>query len=68
MYDIKELTSEQHKTAEKQEFVKILMSGSIHPELYATYLFNQHPCYDLLETYAMTFGQLNDLPDIRRAP
>ena len=29
MYDIKELTLEQHKNAERQEFVQILMSGQI---------------------------------------
>jgi heme oxygenase len=64
MYDIKDLTLEQHKNAERQEFVQILMSGSIHPELYATYLFNQHPQYNLLETLAMLHG----LTDVRIAP
>ena len=34
MYDIKELTLEEHKNAERQEFVKILMSGEINPKLY----------------------------------
>jgi len=63
---LKDLTHAAHKAAETQPFVKILFSGKVNPDLYATYLFNQHPCYDLLETYAMAFGQLNDLPDIRR--
>ena len=40
MLDIKELTLEQHKNAERQEFVKILMSGNIDKQLYATYLYN----------------------------
>lgn len=65
---LKDLTHAMHKQAETQPIVKVLFSGKINPDLYATYLFNQHPCYDLLETYAMAFGQLNDLPDIRRGP
>ena len=65
---LKDLTHAKHKEAETQPFVKILFSGKINPDLYATFLFNTHPLYDLLETYAMALGQLNDLPDIRRAP
>lgn len=65
---LKDLTYEQHRTAETQPFVKVLFSGSIDPELYATYLFNQHKMYDLLEMFSMTQGLLNDYPTIRRAP
>ena len=35
MYDIKELTWEYHKNAERQAFVKVLMSGEIPEKLYA---------------------------------
>ena len=35
MYDIKDLVWEEHKNAERQEFVKTLMSGTIEKELYA---------------------------------
>lgn len=63
---LKEATWEHHKDAERQEFVKILMSGRINPELYATYLWNQHKKYDLLEALAGALGLLDDLPDIRR--
>jgi heme oxygenase len=56
MLDIKELTLEQHKNAERQEFVKILMSGEINPELYATYLYNQLQCYAELEKWGMHNG------------
>ena len=38
MLDIKELTMQHHKDAERQEFVRILMSGQIDEKLYATYL------------------------------
>ena len=66
MSNLKELTKEQHTNAERQAFVKVIMSGRINPELYATYLWNQHKKYDLLEALAGAQGLLNDLPDIRR--
>ena len=68
MKTLKELTWEHHKEAERQEFVKILMSGKINPELYANYLFNQHQCYNMLEPLAMAEGLLDKFPMIRRAP
>ena len=48
MSKLKELTHDQHRNAERQKFVKVLMSGKINPELYATYLWNQHKKYKLL--------------------
>ena len=63
---LKDLTMDHHKDAERQEFVKVLMSGNINPELYATYLWNQHKKYDLLEAMAGATGLLDNLPDIRR--
>ena len=48
MLDIKELTWEHHKNAERQAFVKILMSGEIDEKLYATYLYNQFQFYSVL--------------------
>jgi len=65
---LKELTHEAHKNAETQPFVKILFSGKINPKLYATYLKNQHPCYEILEVCAMPHQLLHGLIDIRRAP
>jgi heme oxygenase len=65
---LKDLTWEHHKYAETRPFVKVLFSGKITPEAYATYLFNQHRCYDLLEAMAMMHGLMNDYPAIRRAP
>lgn len=64
---LKELTHEHHRNAERQSFVKILMSGKIDPKVYATFLYNQYVNYNLLETIAMAEGVLDDLPDIRRA-
>jgi heme oxygenase len=66
MSNIKELTWEHHQNAERQDFVKVLMSGKIHPNFYATYLWNQHKKYDLLEAMAGAQGLLDDLPGIRR--
>jgi heme oxygenase len=65
---LKELTKENHTNAERQAFVKVLFSGNIDPKLYATYLKNQHPQYEILEVCAMPHGLLTGLPDIRRAP
>ena len=51
--DIKELVWEEHKNAERQAFVKTLMSGNIPESLYVTYLYNQLQCYSALEKYAI---------------
>ena len=66
MSNLKELTKEQHSNAERQGFVKVLMSGKINQEFYATYLWNQHKKYDLLEALATATGLLDNLIDIRR--
>ena len=65
---LKELTKEVHQDAERQGFVKVLMSGQMSEELYAEFLYNQHVIYNLLEACAMSHGLLNDFPQIRRAP
>jgi len=64
---LKELTKEQHTNAERQEFVKIMFSGKINPELYATYLYNQFPQYEILEMFAMRAGLTKEFPEIERA-
>ena len=67
MYDIKDLVWEEHKNAERQEFVKILMSGEINPKLYATYLYNQLQCYSELEKWANHNGLFRQTPGLQRA-
>jgi heme oxygenase len=64
MSNLKELTWEHHKAAERQEFVREMFSSNLSKERYATFLFNQHPQYNLLEVFAMVHGIL----DVRRAP
>jgi heme oxygenase len=60
--NLKELTKEQHTNAERQSFVKVLMSGKINPKFYAAYLWNQHKKYDLLEAMAAVNGIWIDIP------
>jgi len=63
---LKELTKEQHTNAERQEFVKVLFKD-IDAELYATYLWNQFPMYELLEVMAARHGLLNDMRIVERS-
>ena len=66
MSNLKQLTWEHHQNAERQDFVKVLMSGKINPKFYATYLWNQHKKYDILEAMALAQGCLDGLVDIKR--
>jgi len=63
MSNLKKLTWEHHKNAERQVFVKELMGG-ISAERYREFLHNQHPQYDVLEQFA----RLHKLTDIIMAP
>ena len=67
MIDIREATKEQHRQAEQQQFVKTLMSGEIHPKLYAIFLYNLSHCYAALEKWSQYQGLLDSLPNIARA-
>jgi len=66
-YDIKDLVWEEHKNAERQEFVKTLMSGEIDKRLYATYLYNQLQCYAELEKWGHHNGLFRDTSNLPRA-
>ena len=66
-YDIKDLVWEEHKNAERQEFVKTLMSGTIDKELYATYLYNQLQCYAELEKWGHHNGLFRHTTNLPRA-
>lgn len=70
MSNLKELTWEHHKNAERQTFVKEMFAKEpqISAERYATYLFNQHPQYNMLEMFAMMHGLFDGMPSLRRAP
>ncbi len=62
MSNLKDLTKEAHTNAERQGFVKVLMSGKINPQFYAAYLWNQHKKYDLLEAMAAVNGIWAEIP------
>jgi len=64
--NLKELTMENHKNAERQQFVKVMFSGKMDPKLYARYLYNQFPCYEILELFADRHQLLEDVQEIKR--
>lgn len=64
---LKDLTWEEHRNAETRPFVKVLFSGNVDPQLYATYLYNQFPMYEILEVCTMPHAVLNDVPGILRS-
>lgn len=68
MDNLKGLTAEEHKNAERQAFVKKLFKKELCEKDYATFLRNQHAIYDTLEAIAMMHGLFNDVPELRRAP
>ena len=55
--NLKELTWENHKAAERKKFASVLMSGKIDPALYHRYLVNQFYNYVALE-YKMPLVEL----------
>lgn len=61
MSKIKELTWEHHQNAERQAFAKLLISGDISEDLYATYLWNQHKKYDILEAMMAAHGIFGEI-------
>lgn len=62
---LKELTAENHRSAERKKFAKTLMSGSIDPALYYKYLTNQFYSYVMLESkLPLVFLEIEE---IRRA-
>ena len=65
-YRIKELTWEYHKNAERQDFVRLLLSGNIDEKLYATYLYNQLKCYSKLEQYCLESSLFLDTLNLPR--
>jgi heme oxygenase len=65
---LKDLLWDDHRNAETRPFVKVLFSGNVEPKLYATYLKNQHPLYEILEVCAMPHGIFEGMPNLRRAP
>lgn len=66
MNNLKELTHEQHKNAERSLFVKKLLKKEITPYQYYVYLSNQFSMYTVLETCAVDAGVLQGIDEIKR--
>jgi heme oxygenase len=66
---LKDLTWDHHKNAERQAFVKELMSGKIAEERYCKFLYNLYLQYDILETVAISKRVIEKLPvkDFKRS-
>jgi len=62
---LKELTSAKHKLAEDHRFTKLLLSGQISKDVYASFLANQLCIYETLENCAKNL--INDIVDINRS-
>jgi heme oxygenase len=67
MNNLKELTKEQHKNAERSLFVKKLLKKEITPYQYYVYLYNQFLMYSYLESCATDLGIFIDIEEIKRA-
>jgi heme oxygenase len=67
MSNLKELTHEQHKNAERSLFVKKLIKGQITTYEYYVYLSNQFNMYTTLEDLAQEAGILDDIMEIKRS-
>ena len=66
MNNLKELTHEQHKSAEKSLFIKKLLKQELSNWEYYVYLSNQFMAYAVLEQYASELGILTDIKEIKR--
>jgi len=64
---LKELTKDLHTNAERTIFAKKLVTGNISTEEYANYLWQMVLVYTGIENIADELGQLDNLPDIKRA-
>lgn len=66
MNNLKELTHEQHKNAERSLFVKKLLKKEVTPYQYYVYLCNQFLMYTVLEDLASNAGILSGIEEIKR--
>ena len=67
MLNLRELTMEQHKNAERTKFAKKLVSGKIRRSEYTAYLCNMWRIYSCLEMCAVKFNLFEGIEAIKRA-
>lgn len=66
MNNLKELTHEQHKSAERSLFIKKMLKQELSDWEYYVYLSNQFMAYAVLEQTAEELGLLENLQEIKR--
>jgi len=64
---LREITKDLHTQAERTLFAKKLIKGDLSQEEYANYLWQMVLVYTGIENIADSLGQLDNLPDIKRA-
>jgi heme oxygenase len=67
MSKLKELTWENHKRAERSNFMRRMLKKEMTNYQYYVYLANQMMCYYVLETYADQLGLLKDIEHLKRS-
>jgi heme oxygenase len=67
MSNLKELTREAHRSAERTSFMNRLLKRQITPNQYYVYLKNQLFIYTTLEYYASEVGVFDDMPELMRS-
>lgn len=65
--NLKSLTYNEHREAEKQRFVKELLKGNVPERVYAIYLYNQFLSYKTLEIYVKGLNIFEDFSSIERS-
>lgn len=66
MSNLKDLTWEHHKKAERTNFVHRMLKKELTPYQYYVYLSNQFLMYTVLEEHASNIGVLSGIEDIKR--
>jgi len=67
MSNLRELTKEAHRSAERTSFMNRMLKKQITPEQYYVYLKNQLLMYTTLEYYASEAGVFDDMPELIRS-
>lgn len=65
--NLKEFTLKEHKEAENTKFVRRILKGTITPFQYATFLFNQYYCYQILEANVFSENLFENFHEIARS-
>lgn len=67
MNNLRELTHDSHKRAERTKFIHKMIKSELTPYQYYVYLSNQFVIYSSLENYASDAGLLTGITEIKRA-